>query len=140
MFGFFFVVAFWLVFVCLGFCGVFIFAVVLFCCWLVCVFFFLFSSVFIARLSLIVLHHHSVFLFYLLSSLVSHSPSSGSLVQFLCSRILNSSLKLYSVFRFILHFLFPKSSSVDPKLFDWMITHSFPPGVSKTCFHCFAFP
>lgn len=85
------------------------------------------------------LHHHTVSLCYLFSSCVSCSPSCGSLVQFLCSRILSSFLKLYFVFRFILH-LFPKSCSAGPKLLAWIITHSFPPSVSTTCFRYFAFP
>lgn len=92
------------------------------------------------RLCFLVLHHHTVSFSYLFSSLRTWSPSCDSLVQFLCSRVLRSSLKLYSVFRFTLHFLFPKSSSAGPKLLAWMITHSFPPPVSTTCFYCFAFP
>lgn len=106
------------------------------------VFFFFFSLLspfFIARLYFMLLHHHTVSLCYLFSSCVSCSPSCGSLVQFLCSRILSSFLKLYFVFRFILH-LFPKSCSAGPKLLAWIITHSFPPSVSTTCFRYFAFP
>lgn len=61
-------------------------------------------------------------------------------VQFLCSRILSSSLKLYAVFWLILCFLFLKSPSAGSKLLAWMITHSFPPGASTTCFYYFAFP
>lgn len=79
-----------------------------------------------------------VSLCYLFSSLHSCSPFCGSSARFLDSRILSSSLKLYSVFRFILSFLFPKWSA-GPKLLTWMTTNSFHSGVSK-CSPCFGFP